>query len=82
MDVYLAAGAAAQFAPASLAASFVVGSIGMGCLVYGKKQLRLPQLTAGFSMLVFPYFVPHPLWMLVLCGLHLGALWAAVRAGW
>jgi hypothetical protein len=63
-------------------ASLAVGSIGLVCFVYGKKQARVPQMIAGFILLVYPYFVSNALVMLGIAAVVLGALWLAVRYGW
>jgi hypothetical protein len=69
-------------APASLFASLVVGSIGLGLFIYGKKQARWPQLLVGVAMMVYPYFV-STFSSIVSIGLLLGiALWWAIRLGW
>jgi len=70
-----------DFSAASLFASLVVSSVGLGFFIYGKKQLRTPQLIVGLAMMVFPYFVPDPLAM---CGMGAGLLagmFVALRAG-
>jgi hypothetical protein len=67
---------------ASLFASLLVGCVGMGLFLYGKKQARLPQLLVGIALMVFPYFVASALIVYAIsAGLVVG-LWAAVRAGW
>ena len=69
-------------APASLFASLVVGSIGLGLFIYGKKQARWPQLLVGVAMMVYPSFV-STFSSIVSVGLLLGiALWWAIRLGW
>ncbi len=50
--------------------------------VYGRKQQRWPQLVAGILFMVYPYFTPGILSML-LVGVALGTgLWVAVQGGW
>ena len=44
--------------PSTLFAWTVIGSIGLGLFVYGKKQRRVPHLGAGVLLMVYPYFVP------------------------
>ena len=46
-----------SFEPGALFASLVIGSVGFALLVYGKKQLRLPQFAVGLALMVYPYFL-------------------------
>lgn len=71
-----------EFSAASLFASFLVGLIGLGLFVYGKKQTRLPQLVVGMALMVFPYFVESVLLVYAVAAALLLGLWAAVRWGW
>jgi len=66
----------------SILASLVVSTVGFGFFLYGKKQLRMPQFIAGVVLMVFPYFVGSPLWMLGIAGGLLVGLSFAIRAGW
>jgi hypothetical protein len=62
--------------------SFLIGSVGFGFFIYGKKQSRLPQLIAGLLMMVYPYFTETVTSTLVV-GANVGAgLWFAVWMGW
>jgi hypothetical protein len=65
----------------SLLASLLVGSIGFGLFVYGKKQKRTPHLIVGIAMMVYPYLVPNVAIMLVIAGVVLGLLFLATRMG-
>ena len=65
-----------------LFASLIVSSIGFVLLVYGKKMARLPQLVVGLAMLVYPYFVPAVIPMLIIAAVLSVGLWLAVRFGW
>jgi hypothetical protein len=68
--------------PIWLFLSLIPGGIGFILLVYGKKQLRWPQLVAGLAFMVYPYFTPTVM-SLVGVGTLLGALlWMAIRLGW
>jgi hypothetical protein len=70
------------FDPWSLLLSFLAGSIGLVLFVYGKKQVRLPQLVGGLLFMVYPYFAPSVPWMLAI-GAALGlGLWWVIRLGW
>ena len=68
--------------PASLIASFIIGSIGLVALMYGKKQSRFPQMVIGLALIVYPYFVPNVWIMIGIAVALVGALWGAVRLGW
>ena len=68
--------------PTWLFVSLVPGGIGFVLLVYGKKQHRWPPLVAGLLFMIYPYFTPG-LMSLVVTGAAIGfALWYAVRLGW
>lgn len=69
-----------DLSPGWLLSSLVVSTVGLGLLLYGKKQTRIPQIVAGLLLLVGSMALPSA-WMLAGAGLTLGALWAAVRAG-
>lgn len=47
----------------SLIASLFVSNIGFGLFLYGKKELRMPQLIAGVAMMGYPYFITEPVAM-------------------
>lgn len=51
----------------------IFGSIGLGFLVYGKKQRALVPLFCGIALIVFPYFIPNAL-ILVVVGILLVAI--------
>ena len=70
-----------NFSAGFLFASFGVSTVGFGCFLYGKKQLRIPQLIVGLAMMIYPYFVDSPAWMLAVAGVLLAGLWIATRAG-
>jgi len=42
-----------------LLASLVIGSVGLGLFVYGKRQRRAPHLAIGIVLMVYTYFVPN-----------------------
>ena len=67
--------------PGSLIASLVVGSIGLGLFMYGKRMSRTPQLAVGVSLMAFPYFVTGLVPMLSTAGVLLGGLWFTQRGG-
>lgn len=66
----------------ALVLSFLLGFVGLGLFVYGKKQARMPQLVAGVLFMVYPYFTSTLTSMLIV-GAVLGVgLWWALRMGW
>lgn len=70
-----------DFSPGPLIASLLVGTIGFGLFLYGKKAERMPQLLTGVVLMVFPYFVPGVIAMLIVTALLLGGLKLALRNG-
>ena len=68
--------------PLWLFLSLIPGGLGFVLLVYGKKQLRWPQMVAGLAFMVYPYFAPT-VTSLIVVGTLLGALlWTVLRLGW
>jgi hypothetical protein len=63
-------------------ASLVVSSIGLVLLHYGRKMARLPQAIVGGAMLIYPYFIPHVIPMLIVAAVLCVGLWLAIRFGW
>ena len=59
----------------------LVGSVGMGLFVYGKKQRRGSHLVAGILLMVYPYFLPSAGWILVSGAALVGLLYAATYVG-
>jgi hypothetical protein len=49
------------------------GSVGLGFFLYGKKQMMIVPLLCGLALMVYPYFMPNAV-MLVLIGLVLVAI--------
>ena len=49
-----------DFSTATMVASLIVGSLGFGLFLYGKKQVRVPQLAVGIAMMTYPCFVQSP----------------------
>jgi hypothetical protein len=62
--------------------SFVVGSIGLVCFMYGKRQERFPQMIVGVILMVYPYFVSNLILSSGIAVALLAGLWLAVRLGW
>ena len=53
---------------ATLMWGLLFGSIGMGYLLYGKKQQRGIALLSGVVLCVLPYFVPN-VFLMILIGI-------------
>ena len=53
----------------SLMMTFILGGafslIGMAAFMYGKKSTRSGPLIGGLILMIFPYFVPNPLLMVL-----------------
>ena len=71
-----------NFSAGWLFTSLLVGSVGAGFFIYGKKQARLPQLCAGVLITLDSGLVSSTAWMCLGAGAILGALWLVLRAGW
>lgn len=71
-----------DFTPGQLFASFLIGTIGFGVLMYGRKQGRMPQLVVGVAMCGYPAFVTSVGWMIAIFVALVVGLVAAVRAGY
>ena len=63
---------------ATLLWGLLFSSIGMGFFLYGRKQKRAVPLVCGIVLMVYPYFVPSIIW-LVLIGVVLCAVPYFVR---
>ncbi|MCJ7772180.1 MAG: hypothetical protein MUP22_03485 [Desulfobacterales bacterium] len=48
----------------------IFGSIGLGFIVYGRKQKAVIPLICGIGLIVVPYFIPN-IYILVLSGIVL-----------
>ncbi len=70
-----------DFTAGNLFASIIIGAVGLGLFVYGKRQQRMPQLIAGIALSVYPYFVASVGWMIGIGVAVVAALVLAVRAG-
>ncbi len=68
-----------DLSPGMLAASLVLSTVGFGLFLYGKKQVRLPQLLVGIAMMVCPYFVSSAALLWSLGGALALGLFAALR---
>jgi hypothetical protein len=65
----------------AILASVLLGAVGMGFFAYGKRQKRLPHLIAGIALMVYPYFVPNVLAMLLIGVALTVLLYAATYVG-
>ena len=54
----------------SLLWSVLFGSIGLGFLIYGRKQRAVVPLVCGLALMVFPYFISNSI-LLVIIGVAL-----------
>jgi len=62
--------------PASLFASLIWGSIGMGFAIYGKKQKAMAPLLGGILLMALSYFIGSALVLsLVSAALVAGIIW-------
>jgi hypothetical protein len=68
--------------PGSLFLSILISVVGMGFVIYGKRQRRAPQLVVGVVLMGYGYFVSSVVWMLVIAAALLVALWSVIRLGW
>lgn len=55
-----------MISPAMLMWGILFGSIGIGYLIYGKKQRHALAFVTGFLLIIFPYFVSSAMLMVVL----------------
>jgi len=69
------------FSGNAILASVLIGSVGMGLFMYGKKQRRVPHLAAGILLMAYTYFVPSVGLMFVIAGAILALLVAASYLG-
>jgi hypothetical protein len=65
----------------SLLLSLAIGCVGFVCFTYGRKQRRFPQMLAGVTLMVYPYFVPGVWPMAAVALAVLALMWAAIRTG-
>ena len=56
----------------------IFGSIGMGYVVYGRKQANFMALLSGVGLCVFPYFT-NSVWMSIAIGVGLVLLPFVIR---
>jgi hypothetical protein len=59
----------------------VVGSVGLGFFMYGKRQQRIPHLVVGIVLMVFPYLVSSVSLMAIIAAGLIGLLAVASYVG-
>jgi hypothetical protein len=65
----------------SILVSLLIGLVGAGCFMYGRRQGRIPAMVVGAALIVYPYFVSSiALMVAIAVGLHV-ALWGGGRLG-
>jgi hypothetical protein len=57
----------------SLLWGMLFGSIGLGFLIYGRKQRAVVPLVCGLALMIFPYFISNTI-LLVVIGVALMAI--------
>jgi predicted membrane protein len=62
----------------SLLWGLLFGSIGLGFLIYGRKQRAVVPLVSGLALMIFPYFVSN-IFLLIAIGIVLIAIPYFVR---
>jgi hypothetical protein len=50
----------------SLLWGVLFGSVGLGFLIYGRRQRAVVPLLCGFALMIFPYFVSNTIWLVVI----------------
>jgi hypothetical protein len=64
-----------NFSAATLFASLIWGSIGVGFFIYGKKQSAFIPMIGGLAMVFVSYFITSPLYMSLTSVGILAAIW-------
>lgn len=67
--------------PWSLLSGLVVGLVGLGLLMYGKKEQSPAPIVAGLVLCIVPYFIASLLLTWLLAAGCLGGLFALSRNG-
>lgn len=68
--------------PAWLFLSLIPSGVGFVLFVYGRKQVRPPQLVFGLLFMVYPYLATSVTTLFVVGGLLSAGLWYALWLGW
>jgi len=64
-----------------LLSSLIWGSVGVGCVIYGKKQTEAVPLIGGLALVAVSYLVPSAVWMSLVSLLLIGGMYAAKKQG-
>lgn len=67
--------------PGVLLSSLLIGAVGMGMFMYGKRMPEPKYIGIGLALCVFPIFVHSLILMWALTALCLAGAWALPRAG-
>jgi len=57
----------------TLVIGIITGALGMGYIVYGRRQTKFAPLVAGILLCAYPYFIDSVLWLCVVGVLLLAA---------
>lgn len=71
-----------SFDPTFLFLSLIPSGVGFGLFVYGRKNVRWPQLTAGMLLMASPYLASTTPSLLASDAAIGAALWYALHLGW
>jgi hypothetical protein len=64
-----------SFSSATLIASLIWGSIGVGFSIYGKKQRAAPAWFGGIALIGISYFISSAIWMSVAAVGIIAGIW-------
>ncbi len=51
----------------------ITGALGIGYIMYGRRQTKFLPLIAGVSLCVYPYFIDSVVWLCIVGALLLAA---------
>ena len=51
----------------------ITGALGVGYIMYGRRQTKFVPLIAGVSLCVYPYFIDSVVWLCIVGALLLAA---------
>jgi hypothetical protein len=57
----------------TLVIGIITGALGMGYIVYGRRQTKVAPLVAGILLCAYPYFIDSVVWLCVVGALLLAA---------
>ena len=63
--------------PASLFWGILLGSIGVGYFIYGKREQMFVALFAGVALIALPWFIASTLWLIVVGIVVMALPWLA-----